>query len=115
MLPLPLELVVLMISERDLRSALTARLTMLGFNVVTLGPGQKLEAIAAPTIATGVLITDDEAAGLAASQTQAWLQVIVLNGSTAGSDGRPLRLSRRGATRLVVEALDRWRDITPPE
>jgi hypothetical protein len=113
-----LDLVVLLISERDLRSALTARLTMLGINVVTLGPDQKPGALAAAMIANGVLVTDDGTIGVACCETQSWLQVIILDGSTSGSDDRPLRLARRGATRLVVEALDRWREPTlpvPPE
>jgi len=107
---LSLDLVVLLISERDLRSALTARLTMLGINVVTLGPDQKPEALPIAMITRGVLVTDDGTIGLASCEMQAWLQVIVLDGSTAGPDDRPLRLARRGATRLVVEALDRWRE-----
>ncbi len=109
MLPLPLELVVLMISESDLRSALTARLTMLGFNVVTLGPEQKPAGLPPMTVASGVLVTDDSDAGLIASDAQPWIQVIVLNGSSVGPGDRPLRLSRRGATRLVVDALERLR------
>ena len=112
---MPLDLVVLLISESDLRSALTARLTILGINVVTLGPDQQPEALPIAMIANGVLITDDGDVGTTCCETQAWLQVIILNGSTVRSDDRPLRLSRRGATRLVVEALGRWRDLKPPE
>lgn len=112
---MPLELVVLLISESDLRSALTARLTMLGFNVVTLGPGQMPEDLPSATIAAGVLVTDAEAAAQSAGDAQAWLQVIVLDESASASDGRPIRLPRRGATRHVVEVLARWRDARPPE
>ena len=112
---MPLDLVVLLISENDLRSALTARLTMLGINVVTLGPDQMPGALPIAMVANGVLITDDGGIGAVCCETQTWLQVIILNGSTTEPDNRPLRLSRRGATRLVVEALDRWRPPTSQE
>ncbi|MGN6817292.1 MAG: hypothetical protein ACTHJR_01320 [Sphingomonas sp.] len=107
---MPLDLVVLLISENDLRSALTARLTMLGMNVVTLGPEQIPGGLPGATIANGVLITDDGGVGLGACEAQAWLQVIVLDESPSAPEDRPLRLPRTGATRHVVEALARWRD-----
>ena len=107
---MPFDLVVLLISESDLRSALTARLTMAGANVVTIGPDQVARGMSSATIATAVLITDDETVGEAAGQaSSSWLRVIVLNGSSGDIDGRPVRLSRRGATRRVIEVLDAWR------
>lgn len=112
---MPLDLVILLISENDLRSALTARLTMLGINVVTLGPGQTPDSLPVTTVASGILVTDDDAIGCAAGATQSWLQVIVLHETPGQPDDRPLRVSRQGGTRKVVEALGRWRTPTPQE
>lgn len=114
MMLLPLELVALLISENDLRSALTARLTMLGFNVATFGARQEAEALPAAMMTNGVLITDDSRVGLACYETQPWLEVIILNGASTNPDERPLHLPRRGATRHVATALERWRS-KPPE
>ena len=108
--PLFLDLVVLLISESDLRSALTARLTMVGINVVTIGADQSAQGMPDATIMTAVLVTDDDVIGRAASEASPrWLQVIVLNGSSGSPDDRPVRLPRRGATRRLVEMLDGWR------
>ena len=105
-----LDLVVLLISESDLRSALTARLTMVGINVVTIGADQFAQGIPDATIITAVLVTDDDAIGRAAGEAcPRWLQVIILNGSSGSLDDRPVRLPRRGATRRLVELLDGWR------
>lgn len=114
MLLLLLDLVVLLISESDLRSALTARLTMAGINVVTIGLEQAAQDMPGATIATAVLVTDDETVGQAAGRASpSWLQVIVLNGSSGNFDDRPVRLSRRDATRRVVEVLAAWRAAIP--
>lgn len=112
---LPLELVVLLITENDVRSALTARLTMLGFNVVTFGAQPEVEAMSSALMTSGVLITDDNDIGQACCDTQPWLEVIILDGSCAETDGRPLRLPRRGATRRISSILERWRVAKPPE
>jgi hypothetical protein len=105
----PLDLVVLQISENDLRSALTVRLTMLGLNVITLGRDRMTDGLSDITMAQAVLITDDEA--LAASAPfPTWFQVILLNGSSGDAADRPLRLSRRDATRRVVETLVQWHE-----
>ncbi len=113
---MPLDLVVLLISESDLRSALTARLTMVGINVVTIGVDQLAQGMSGTTIMTAVLVTDDDAIGRAASEASpGWLQVIVLNGSSGSLDDRPVRLSRRGATRRLVDMLDSWRAPIPPQ
>jgi hypothetical protein len=107
---LSLDLVVLLISESDLRSALTARLTMVGINVVTIGADQLAQGMPGTTIMTAVLVTDDDVIGRAASEASPrWLQVIVLNGSSGSLDDRPVRLPRRGATRRLVDVLDGWR------
>lgn len=109
-----LDLVVLLISESDLRSALTARLTMIGINVVTIGVDQLAQGMSATTIMTAVLVTDDDAIGRAAGEAYPrWLQVIILNGSSGSLDDRPVRLPRRGATRRLVELLDGWRLPSP--
>lgn len=109
-----LDLVVLLISESDLRSALTARLTMVGINVVTIGADQSAQGMPDATIMTAVLVTDDDVIGRAASEASPrWLQVIVLNGSSGSPDDRPVRLPRRGATRRLVEMLDGWRAPIP--
>ena len=110
-----LELVVLLIIENGLRSALTARLTMLGFDVVTFGAQQDAEAMPRAMMTSSVLITDDDDIGLACYETQPWLEVIILDGSSADPDGRPLRLPRRGATRSVAAILEHWRAAKPPE
>ena len=111
---MPLDLVVLLISENDLRSALTARLTMVGINVVTIGADQLARGMPDATIMTAVLVTDDDAIGWAASEAAPrWLQVIILNGSSGCLDDRPVRLPRRGATRRLVEMLDGWRAPSP--
>jgi len=111
---LPLELVVLLISESDLRSALTARLTMIGINVVTVGADQLSQSMPGTAIETAVLVTDDGSVGQAASEVfPAWSQVVILNGSSGGLDDRPVRLSRRGAIRRLVEILDGWRAPIP--
>ncbi|MBW8910505.1 MAG: hypothetical protein JF564_01080 [Sphingomonas sp.] len=108
-----LDLVVLLISESDLRSALTARLTMIGINVVTIGADQLVQGMPGTAIETAVLVTDDGSIGQAASEVSpAWLQVVILNGSTGGLDDRPVRLSRRGAIRRLVDVLDGWREQT---
>ncbi|WP_066805577.1 hypothetical protein [Sphingomonas asaccharolytica] len=104
---MPLDLVVLQISEDDLRSALTAKLTMMGFNVITLRRGQLTGGLSGSTIEQAVLITDDEALA-ACSPLPGWLQVILLNGSSGDVTERPLRLSGRDATRSVGEVLARW-------
>jgi hypothetical protein len=105
-----LDLVVLLISESDLRSTLTVRLTMTGINVVTIGADQSALGMPDTTIMTAVLVTDDDAIGRAASEASPrWLQVIVLNGSSGSLDDRPVRLPRRGATRRLVEMLNGWR------
>jgi hypothetical protein len=109
---LSLDLVVLLISESDLRSALTARLTMGGINVVTIGADQLVQGLPGETVKTAVLVTDDGSVGQAASEASpAWLQVVILNGSSGGLDDRPVRLSRRGAIRRLVELLDGWRAL----
>lgn len=109
-----LDLVVLLISESDLRSALTARLTLIGINVVTIGADQLAQGMSSSAIVTAVLVTDDDAIGRTASEASpSWLRVIVLNGSSGNLDDRPVRLSRRGATRRVVELLDGWRAPIP--
>ena len=115
MIPLPLELVALLITESDLRSALTARLTMLGFDVVAFGAQQEAEAMPRAMMKSGVLITDNDDIGLACYETQPWLEVIILDGSSANPDGRPLRLPRRGATRSIAAILEHWRAAKPPE
>jgi hypothetical protein len=108
---LSLDLVVLLISESDLRSTLTARLTMVGINVVTIGADQLAQGMPGATIMTAVLVTDDDAIGQAASEASPeWLHVIILNGSSGTLDDRPVRLSLRGATRRLVDVLDGWRD-----
>jgi len=113
---LSLDLVVLLISESDLRSALTARLTMVGINVVTIGADQLVQGLPGMAIKTAVLITDDGSIGHVASEASpAWLQVVILNGSSGGLDDRPVRLSRRGATRRLVEILDGWRAPNPSQ
>ena len=113
---LSLELVVLLISESDLRSALTARLTMIGINVVTIGVDQLMRDMSGTAIETAVLVTDDGPVGQAASEASpAWLQVVILNGSSGGLDDRPVRLSRRGAVRRLVEILDGWRLPIPSQ
>jgi hypothetical protein len=112
---LSLDLIVLMISESDLRSALTARLTMIGINVVTIGADQLVQGVTGTAIETAVLVTDDGSIGQSASEISPWLQVIILNGSTGGLDDRPVRLSRRGTIRRLVEILDGWRAPTPPQ
>ena len=56
--PLSLDLVVLLISESDLRSALTARLTMVGINVVTIGVDQLAQGMPEATIMTAALVTN---------------------------------------------------------
>ena len=104
---MPLDLVVLQISEDDLRSALTARLTMLGFNVITLRHDQKTDGLSSITISRAVLITDDEALATATPISN-WLQVILLAASPGDVADRPLRLSRRDATRRVAEVLSQW-------
>ena len=105
-----LDLVVLLISESDLRSALTARLTMVGINVITIGADQLVQDMPDTAIKTAVLVTDDGSIGQVASEASpAWLQVVILNGSSGGLDDRPVRLSRRGVTRRLVEILDGWR------
>ena len=106
---MPLDLVVLQISEDDLRSALTAKLTMLGFNVITLRRGQLTGGLSGTTIEQAVLITDDEAAAVC-PPLPGWLQVILLNGTSGDATDRPLRLSRRDATRRVAEILSQWQD-----
>lgn len=115
---LSLDMIVLLISENDLRSALTARLTMIGMNVVTIGADQLAQGMFGTAIKTAILVTDDGSIGQAASEASpAWLQVVILNGSSGDLDDRPVRLSRRGATRRLVEILDGWRapqDSTPP-
>ena len=116
MLPLPLDLVVLLISESDLRSTLTARLTMVGINVVTIGADQLAQGMTGATILTAILVTDDDAIGRAASEASpSWLQVIILNGSSGSLEDRPVRLPRRGATRRLVEMLDGWRAPIPSQ
>lgn len=111
-----LDLIVLLISESDLRSALTARLTMIGINVVTIGADQLAQGMPGTAIETAVLVTDDGSIGQSASEiSPAWLQVVILNGSTGGLDDRPVRLSRRGAIRRLVEILDGWRAPIPSQ
>ena len=66
-------------------------------------------------MSSGVLITDDGDIGLACHETQPWLGVIILDGSSANPDERPLRLPRRGATRRVAAVLERWHAPKPPE
>jgi hypothetical protein len=113
---LSLDLVVLLIFESDLRSALTARLTMIGINVVTIGVDQWAQGIPGTAIETAVLVTDDSSIGQAASEiSPAWLQVVILNGSAGDTDDRPVRLSRRGAIRRLVEVLDDWRVPIPSQ
>lgn len=105
-----LDLVVLLISESDLRSALTARLTMIGINVVTVGADQLAQGMPGTAIKTAVLVTDDGSVGQIASEAfPAWLRVVILNGSSGGPDDRPMRLARRGVLRRLVELLDGWR------
>lgn len=111
---MPLDLVVLQVSEDDLRSALTAKLTMLGFNVITLRRGQLTGGLSGTTIEQAVLITDDEAL-TAGTPLPGWLQVILLNGSTGDATDRPLRLSRRDATRSVGEVLSQWHNPSWPK
>jgi hypothetical protein len=107
---LSLDLVVLLISESDLRSALTARLTMIGINVITIRADQLVQGMSGTAIETAVLVTDDSSIGQAASDiSSAWLQVVILNGSSGSLGDRPVRLSRRGAIRRLVEVLDGWR------
>lgn len=109
---MPLDLVVLLISESDLRSALTARLTMLGINVVTIGPGRLARGMSGADVTTAVLVTDDSDAGHAAvAASPGWLQAIILGGETNSLDERPVRLPRRDATRRVVEILEGWREL----
>jgi hypothetical protein len=111
-----LDLVALLISENDLRSALTARLTMIGINVVTIGPDQVARNMPGTVVTTAVLITDDVPLGqTAAAGSPAWLQVIILNGSSSSLDERPVRLARRDATRRVVDVLDGWRTPNPSQ
>jgi len=111
-----LDLVVLLISENDLRSALTARLTMVGINVVTIGADQLAQGMPDGTISTAALVTDDAAIGHAASKASPrWLQVVILNGSSGSLDDRPVRLSRRGATRQLVDILADWGAPTPSQ
>lgn len=108
-----LDLVVLLIFESDLRSTLTARLTMVGLDVVTIGVDQWVRGMPESTVMTAILVTDDDAIGSAASEASPrWLQVVILNGSSSSPDDRPVRLSRRGATRQLVEILDGWRAPT---
>jgi hypothetical protein len=111
---LSLDLVVLLLSESDLRSALTARLTMVGINVVTIGADQLTQGMPGLAIATAVLVTDDVAIAQTAGES-AWLRVVILNGSSGSLDDRPVRLPRRGATRRLVNVLDSWRAPTPPQ
>jgi hypothetical protein len=113
---LSLDLIVLLISESDLRSALTARLTMIGINVVTIGVDQLMQGMPGTAIETAVLVTDDGPIGQAASEVSpAWLQVVILNGTRGGLDDRPVRLSRNGAIRRLVEILDGWRTPSPSQ
>ncbi|WP_296612377.1 hypothetical protein [Sphingomonas sp.] len=111
---MPFDLIVLLISESDLRSALTARLTMIGINVVTIGADQLVRGLHGLAVTTAVLVTDDGPIGQAAAEVSPpWLQVIILNGSSGELDDRPVRLPRRGATRRLVEILDGWRASSP--
>ena len=106
---MPLDLVVLLISESDLRSTLTARLTMVGINVATIGADQLAQGMPGTTMLTAVLVTDDDAIGRAASEASpGWLQVVILNGSSGSLDDRPVRLPRHGAARRLVELFDGW-------
>ena len=111
---MPLDLVVLQISEDDLRSALTAKLTMLGFNVITLRRGQLTGGLSGTTIEQAVLITDDEALA-ACTPLPGWLQVILLNGTSGDATDRPLRLSSGDATRRIAEILSQWYDSSRPK
>lgn len=111
---MPLDLVVLQISEADLRSALAAKLTMLGFNVITLRRDQLTGGLSGTTIEQAVLITD-EAALAACPPLPGWLQVILLNGTSGDATDRPLRLSSSDATRRLADVLSEWHNPSWPK
>lgn len=106
-----------MIAENGLRSALAARLTMQGENVVTLARGlddPELERLArnrAILIADLAMLEDQLDAILADS---GWHRVVLLNGEARDEPGdRVIRLQRRNAVAQVAATLASWRATTP--
>jgi hypothetical protein len=108
-----------MIAESGLRSALAARLTMQGENVVTLSHGlhdPELERLArhrAVLIADLAILEDQMASILADS---GWHRVVLLNGEAREEPGdRVIRLQRRDAVAQVAATLAKWRNSTTAE
>lgn len=108
-----------MIAESGLRSALAARLTMQGENVVTLAHGlndPELERLArnrAILIADRAMLSDSLDAILADS---GWYRVVLLDGEAREEIGdRVIWLQRVHALTQVAATLAQWRGSMPAE
>ncbi len=108
-----LDFVVISLEDSSLRSVLTARLTMLGMNVVTREHWTARNDARDSGFTSAVLVTDNEALGLQEALERPWLQVLILNGVTNDAGERPLRLPKRGATQRIADALIRLSAINP--
>ncbi|MES2096746.1 MAG: hypothetical protein V4459_08280 [Pseudomonadota bacterium] len=111
------DLIVLMIAENGLRSALAARLTMQGENVLTLSHGlddPELERLARhrAIMIADLAMLDDRLASILADS--GWHRVVLLNGEAREEPGdRVIRLQRRDAVQQVAATLAKWRAATP--
>jgi hypothetical protein len=112
-------LVVLIIAEPGLRSALAAQLTGLGENVMTLPHMPDDAAIARLARQDAVLIADKstlEGRSPEGLVDAGWRHVAVLNGESPNpQDSRLVRLRRADALAQVTAALAEWRGVTPEE
>lgn len=112
-MPTSFDLIVVMIADDGLRSALAAQLTVMGENVISYSRSLtdvELDALASQH---AVLIADQTMLGESLNAVLAhsgWRHVIILNGASADvySD-RLVRLSHDGAINEVSRALSEWR------
>lgn len=107
------ELLVLIVRDNGLHSALIARLTLAGESLLTLegDPGDPALDRVAP--ASKILIIDSESLGDALQpvlDSERWAHIIILaDHMEHPSPGRVCMVDRREAPAGVARALERWR------
>lgn len=97
--------IVLSITDSSLRSVLTARLTILGVDVLTHEGWAARGSAEDETISDAILVTDDESFALRESEARGWRQVLVLNGSPSAESERPVRHPKTATARSIAELL----------
>lgn len=97
--------IVLSITDSSLRSVLTARLTILGVDVLTHEGWTARGSAEDENISDAILVTDDESFALREAEARGWRQVLVLNGSPSAESERPVRHPKTATARSIAELL----------